>query len=137
MLSGSGQDGSTGSDDTGRGRGKRAVFNKNDYGIGFYHATGAGDLAFYRVMRECSTRGWNVVARFDCSGEADRTTTTPDFIDWSTDWSVTPDVITDAPLPTDPDVGNPTDPTVGDPTDPDVGDPDGMIDNPANEPPPA
>jgi len=47
---------------------KRAVYGKEDYGIGLYHATGAGDLAFYRVMRDCTVNGWNDVARFDCSG---------------------------------------------------------------------
>ena len=116
------QDGGTGSGSD-SGRGKRAVYDTNDYGVGLYHATGAGDLAFYRVMRQCSTRGWNVVARFDCSGEADRTTTTPDFIEWSSPMS----------WPT-----NPTDPRVSDnvptptmPTDPDVGDPDATIEAPA------
>ena len=144
VLAGSGQDGVTGSGETGSGRAKRvAVFNKNDYGAGLYHATGAGDLAFYRVMRECSTRGWNVVARFDCSSEADRTTTTPSFIDGSTfTWSVTDNVPTDPAVtddvPTDPAITDdvptpPNDPDVGDPNDPDVGGPD----DPANEPPPA
>ncbi|KAI0223002.1 hypothetical protein LSAT2_025748 [Lamellibrachia satsuma] len=51
---------------------KRAT--RRDSGVGFYQASGAGDLAFSRVMREC-LKGWNIAATFDCRGKSDDTTT--------------------------------------------------------------
>ena len=36
-------------------------------GIGFFSSTGKGDIAFYRVMSECTT-GHQSVGIFDCSG---------------------------------------------------------------------
>ena len=51
---------------------KRAT--RRDSGVGFYQASGAGDLAFSRVMREC-LKGWNIAAMFDCRGKSDVTPT--------------------------------------------------------------
>ena len=42
------------------------------YGAGLYRASGAGDLAFYRAMRNCA-RGFTPVAIFDCIGGSDVT----------------------------------------------------------------
>ena len=54
------------------GSGERRQRRK-DYDIGFYRATGPGDLAFYRVMKQCLD-GWNSVATFNCSDRAGATT---------------------------------------------------------------
>ncbi|KAI0233518.1 hypothetical protein LSAT2_016270, partial [Lamellibrachia satsuma] len=44
---------------------RAAASTEGHYGAGFYKASGAGDLAFYRVMRQCLT-GSNTAAEFDC-----------------------------------------------------------------------
>ena len=59
-------DGSTGpSGATGPSGEKLAVVRR---GAGLYHSTGPGDLAFYRIIKDC-TGNWNAVAKFDCGGE--------------------------------------------------------------------
>ena len=44
--------------------GKRAFFSKP---TGLFHVIGTGDLAFYRLIKECTSE-WNDIARFDCRG---------------------------------------------------------------------
>ena len=39
---------------------------RDDYGIGLYRATAPGDLAFYRVIMQCTKSARNTAAIFDC-----------------------------------------------------------------------
>ena len=62
----SGSSGSSGSLGATGGIGKRAVISKRT-GVGFFHVIGPGDLAFYRLIKDCTTQ-WNSVASFNCGG---------------------------------------------------------------------
>ena len=62
----SGSSGASGATVSTGGVRKRAVISKPT-GAGFFHVIGSGDLAFYRLMKDCTTQ-WNSVATFDCGG---------------------------------------------------------------------
>ena len=59
--------GSSGSSGSTGGIGKRAVNFQQS--IGFFHVIGPGDVAFYRLIKQCTSQSWNTLAKFDCGGD--------------------------------------------------------------------